>query len=109
MPVTITVSLSDPYFPVTLKEAPGAASAISSSSIRASTSDSFMGFPLLSEILTVSRLLPMLLISSVTDVVAPLTSETSTTSEITPIMIPSMVRKDRILLEAMDFHAIFTD
>jgi hypothetical protein len=51
----------------------------------------------------------MLIILSLTELVALVTSDTSTTSAITPIIIPSIVRKALDLLAAMDFSAIFID
>ena len=52
---------------------------------------------------------PVSEIPSVTELVAPFTSETSTTSDVTPIIIPSIVRNERSLLERMAVHAIFID
>jgi hypothetical protein len=39
---------------------------------------------------------------SVTELVAPFTIETKTTSDITPIIMPNMVRKERILFDKID-------
>ena len=58
---------------------------------------------------TVSWLLPRLEMVEVTESVAPLTRLTSTTRAMTPMMMPSMVRIERILLAPMDRRAIFRD
>ena len=58
---------------------------------------------------TVSRFVPRPSISLVTDVVAPLTSEISTTTAMTPMMMPSMVRKDRILFDKIELKAMRKD
>ena len=52
-------------------------------------------------------LLPRLDTSSVTVFVAPLTRLTSTTSAMTPMMMPSIVSAARILFEPMRARAIF--
>ena len=59
--------------------------------------------------LTVSILVPRLDTASVTELVAPLTRLTSTTRAMTPMMIPSIVRAARSLLELMDRSAILKD
>ena len=60
-------------------------------------------------ILTVSVLEPNELMESVMDRVVPFAMDTRTTRAITPIMMPSMVRKERIRFEAMDFKDILKD
>ena len=54
-------------------------------------------------------LLPKSATAPVTELVAPLTRLTSTTSAMTPMMMPSMVSTARILLEAMERSAILKD
>ncbi len=68
-----------------------------------------MGRPSSSLTVTVMRSVLMLEMVLCTEFVAPDTSETSTTSAMTPMMMPSIVRKDRSLFEAMEFHAILKD
>ena len=62
-----------------------------------------------SEMLTVSILVPRPETASVTELVAPFTRLTRTTSAITPMMMPSIVRAARILLELMERSAILND
>ena len=54
----------------------------------------------------INGLLPMALISPVTVLVAPCTTETSSVTATTPMMMPSAVRKERILLSQMARTAI---
>ena len=109
MPVTLRLPLAVLFFAVTLAFAEGAASANSSESARAVTSSQRKGRSLSSLIVTVSRFVPMLEIVSVMELVAPFTRDTRTTRENTPMIMPSIVRNERILLEAMDFQAILND
>ena len=80
-----------------------------SSSTKSESSESLNGFSLSSWIDTVSRLVPIEEMVSVTDPVAPSAIDTSTIRDATPMMMPSIVRKERILFDAMEFHAIFID
>ena len=58
--------------------------------------------------MTISRLLPMLEIFSLTFSCMPRPRDTMAITAPTPIMMPSMVRKVRILLASMPSKAIFT-
>ena len=62
-----------------------------------------------SDTVTDRRSLPREDTASVTELVAPLTRLTSTTSATTPMMMPSMVSMARILLLLMLRSAIFKD
>ena len=57
-------------------------------------------------ILTVSRLVPMEEIDSVTDAVVPWPIATSTVTLMTPMMTPSIVRKERALLPQIALKAM---
>ena len=59
--------------------------------------------------LTVSILVPRPETASVTELVAPFTKLTKTTSAITPMIMPSIVSAARILLEVMERSAILKE
>ncbi len=61
---------------------------------------------MLSEIRTVSVLVPRELMESLTEAVAPFAMDTSTIRDMTPIIMPSMVRNERILFPTTDFRDI---
>ena len=84
------------------------AAMLGSVSTQFSRSCSLTGIPLSSETRTVSRLLPRLETSLVMELVALSTRLTSTTSAITPMMMPSIVSAARILFAPMLRSAIFT-
>ena len=96
----------DPYLPVAAAVTLGAVRPMPGSSIHWFRVSSFTGAPLSSETVTVSRLFPRLAMVSVTVPVAPETRLTRITRAITPMIMPSMVRKARNLLPEMDFIAI---
>ena len=58
--------------------------------------------------LTMSMLEPRLSICVVTELVAPCPTDINMITANTPMMMPSIVRKERILLEAMALKAIVT-
>ena len=58
--------------------------------------------------LTVSRFVPMLWMEEVTDAVVPWPMATSTTTDMTPMMTPSIVRQARALLARMALNAMET-
>src|SRR5574344_35369 len=109
VPYTVTVSELSSNLPVIEPVARGAASLILSVFIHSSRSLCLIGLPLSSEIVTDIIFVPRLFMVFLTEPVAPLTRLTRITSAMTPIIIPSIVRKDLILLLLIDLRAILND
>ena len=87
----------------------GARMPSSGSSIHSFRVSRVTGLPLSSEMVAVTMLLPRAETLSVTEEVAPFTRLTSTTSAMTPMIMPSMVSAERIFPAEMERRAILKD